>query len=107
MSSTDAGRSTATDERRDRAREIWALGDYDRVARHVLAPLGTTLVEACAIGPDQTVLDVAAGTGTVAIAAAEAGACVSATASSSSTRRAATSWSTTSRRPRSCARSTA
>jgi SAM-dependent methyltransferase len=53
---------------------IWALGDYDRVARDLLRPFGPELVAACAIRPGARVLDVAAGTGNVAIAAAEAGA---------------------------------
>ena len=53
---------------------VWALGDYDRVARDILLPFGTELVGACGIGPGRRVLDVAAGSGNLAIAAAEAGA---------------------------------
>jgi SAM-dependent methyltransferase len=53
---------------------VWALGDYPAIARDVLAPLGPELVAACAIGPGMRVLDVGAGTGNVAIAAALAGA---------------------------------
>jgi ubiquinone/menaquinone biosynthesis C-methylase UbiE len=52
----------------------WALGDYDRFARELVWPLGPQLVEACGIGPGQRVLDVAAGTGNVALRAAAAGA---------------------------------
>jgi ubiquinone/menaquinone biosynthesis C-methylase UbiE len=52
----------------------WALGDYARFARELIWNFGPTLVEACDIGPGQRVLDVAAGTGNVAIRAAEAGA---------------------------------
>jgi SAM-dependent methyltransferase len=53
---------------------MWALGDYAAVARELIAELGGVLVEACEIGPGQRVLDVAAGTGNVAIPAARAGA---------------------------------
>jgi SAM-dependent methyltransferase len=74
MSSTDAARAGGTDG--SKAREVWALGDYDRIARHLLEPFGPTLVHACRIGPGVHVLDVAAGTGNVALAAARAGASV-------------------------------
>ncbi|HET7799899.1 MAG TPA: methyltransferase domain-containing protein [Humibacillus xanthopallidus] len=53
---------------------MWALGDYAAVARDIIPELGHVLVDACAIGPGQRVLDVAAGTGNVAIPAAQAGA---------------------------------
>ena len=53
---------------------VWALGDYPRFAREMIWNFGPTLVAACGIGPGQRVLDVAAGTGNVAIRAAEAGA---------------------------------
>jgi SAM-dependent methyltransferase len=53
---------------------VWELGDYDRVARDLIAPFGPELVEACAIGAGARVLDVGAGSGNVAIAAAAAGA---------------------------------
>jgi ubiquinone/menaquinone biosynthesis C-methylase UbiE len=53
---------------------VWALGDYGRFAKAMTWEVGPVLVEACAIGPRQRVLDVAAGTGNVAIRAAEAGA---------------------------------
>jgi 2-polyprenyl-6-hydroxyphenyl methylase/3-demethylubiquinone-9 3-methyltransferase len=55
-------------------RSMWALGDYHRFAKHTVWGFGPILVEACGISPGQRVLDVAAGTGNVAIRAAEAGA---------------------------------
>lgn len=57
-------------------RAVWASGDYDRFARHTVWDLGPLLVEACGIATGQRVLDVAAGTGNVAIRAALAGASV-------------------------------
>jgi ubiquinone/menaquinone biosynthesis C-methylase UbiE len=59
---------------RNGQRAIWALGDYHAFARRSLWGFGQQLVEACGIGPGQRVLDVAAGTGNVAIRAALAGA---------------------------------
>jgi ubiquinone/menaquinone biosynthesis C-methylase UbiE len=53
---------------------MWALGDYHRFATATVWPLGPELVAACGIAPGQRVLDVAAGTGNVAIRAAEVGA---------------------------------
>jgi SAM-dependent methyltransferase len=53
---------------------VWALGDYPAIARDVLAPLGPELVAACGVGPGMRVLDVGAGTGNAAIAAALTGA---------------------------------
>ena len=55
---------------------MWALGDYHRFATATVWPLGSVLVDACGIRPGQRVLDVAAGTGNVAIRAAQAGATV-------------------------------
>ena len=55
---------------------IWALGDYHRFAKDLYWSFGPTLVAACGISPGQRVLDVAAGTGNVAIRAAQAGASV-------------------------------
>jgi SAM-dependent methyltransferase len=53
---------------------MWALGDYHRFATATVWQLGPELVAACGIGPGDRVLDVAAGTGNVAIRAAAAGA---------------------------------
>ena len=55
-------------------RSMWALGDYHRFAKHTVWGFGPVLVQACGISPGQRVLDVAAGTGNVAIRVAEAGA---------------------------------
>ncbi|SHM72997.1 class I SAM-dependent methyltransferase [Cryptosporangium aurantiacum] len=55
-------------------RALWALGDYPAVATDLIPSLGPILVAATGIGPGQRVLDVAAGTGNVAIPAALAGA---------------------------------
>ena len=53
---------------------VWALGDYHRFAKQMVWGVGPELVEACGIESGQSVLDVGAGTGNVAIRAAEAGA---------------------------------
>ncbi|MGI8334846.1 class I SAM-dependent methyltransferase [Actinomadura scrupuli] len=55
-------------------RAMWALGDYPAVASEVIPDLGATLVEACGVRPGDRVLDIAAGSGNVAIPAALAGA---------------------------------
>ncbi|BBZ66271.1 hypothetical protein MINS_17000 [Mycolicibacterium insubricum] len=60
-------------------RAMWGLGDYPAIATELVAPLGRALVTAACIGPGQCVLDVAAGTGNAALAAAAAGADVVAT----------------------------
>lgn len=56
------------------ARALWSLGDYPRVAKDVLTPLGLDLVECSGIRAGLRVLDVAAGAGNVAIPAAARGA---------------------------------
>jgi ubiquinone/menaquinone biosynthesis C-methylase UbiE len=71
------GQEAATDtERSDKGAEraMWALGDYHRFAKATVWELGPVLVTACGVAPGQRVLDVATGTGNVAIRAAEAGA---------------------------------
>jgi SAM-dependent methyltransferase len=60
------------------ARAMWAPGDLHRFATEMIWEWGPVLVEACAIGPGDRVLDVAAGTGNVALRAAAAGAEVTA-----------------------------
>lgn len=57
-------------------RALWALGDYRAIAEGLVAPLGPTLVAAVGVGRGDRVLDVAAGTGNAAIAAAKVGATV-------------------------------
>jgi SAM-dependent methyltransferase len=70
------GPHAAAEDREFKAdqRATWALGDYHEFARRSLWGFGQELVEACGIGPGQRVLDVAAGSGNVAIRAAQAGA---------------------------------
>lgn len=58
---------------------MWASGDYPRVADEIVGSLGERLVEAVDVRANQQVLDVAAGTGTSAIPAAQRGAHVTAT----------------------------
>jgi|SRR4051812_24381794 SAM-dependent methyltransferase len=59
-------------------RALWALGDYRTIADEIVAPLGAELVAAAGVGEGDRVLDVAAGTGNAAMAAAERGAVVTA-----------------------------
>lgn len=61
-----------------RHRAMWALGDYPAVATEVIAELGPTLVEAVAARSGERLLDVAAGSGNVALPAARVGARVTA-----------------------------
>ena len=53
---------------------MWAFGDYPAVVTDVVGELGPILVEAAGIRSGDRVLDVAAGSGNVAIPAAQAGA---------------------------------
>ena len=64
---------------KDKARALWALGDYTAVAHDVIAELGGVAVEAARISAHQRVIDVAAGAGNAAIPAARRGARVIAT----------------------------
>ncbi len=61
-----------------RHRAMWALGDYPAVATEVIAELGPTLVAAVAVTSGERLLDVAAGSGNVALPAARVGARVTA-----------------------------
>ena len=57
-------------------RAMWASGDYPKLVAELVSPMGPVLVDATGIGPGDRVLDVAAGTGNVAIPAAATGASV-------------------------------
>ena len=61
-------------ELKTRHRAMWASGDYPTMVETFLLPLGPRLVDACGIGSDDRVLDVAAGTGNASIPAARRGA---------------------------------
>ncbi|WP_327739664.1 class I SAM-dependent methyltransferase [Streptomyces nojiriensis] len=69
---SDAAQADRTLKARHRA--MWALGDYQSVASHVIPDLGAVLVKECGIQRGDRVLDVAAGSGNAAIPAALAGA---------------------------------
>jgi SAM-dependent methyltransferase len=60
-------------ELKDRTRQLWAIGDYQKIAGLIL-PAARSLTDACAISAGQEVLDVAAGNGNLAVLAAEEGA---------------------------------
>jgi SAM-dependent methyltransferase len=70
--------TTQDSELKARHRKMWASGDYPSMVETFLLPLGPRLVDALDIGPDMTVLDVAAGTGNASIPAAQRGAKVTA-----------------------------
>ncbi len=63
------------DELKQRSRTAWGLGDYTELAR-LIEPAARELVDACAVSAGQEVLDVAAGNGNAALAAAREGAAV-------------------------------
>jgi SAM-dependent methyltransferase len=65
------------DDRRAATAARWGLADYSGLAR-LLDPAAAVLVDAAAPGPGDRVLDVAAGTGNVAVRAAARGAQVTA-----------------------------
>jgi ubiquinone/menaquinone biosynthesis C-methylase UbiE len=67
---------TADHPAKSAQRAMWAMGDYDRFARATVWELGPKLVTACRITRGARVLDVATGTGNVAIRAAQNGAVV-------------------------------
>jgi len=55
-------------------RAIWASGSYETIVNDFVSPLGPILVRAAGVKPSDRVLDVAAGTGSASIPAAEIGA---------------------------------
>ena len=59
----------------DQIRTEWTLGSYPVLA-HTFLPLAAELVDAAGVGPDDRVLDVACGTGNVALTAHRRGATV-------------------------------
>jgi SAM-dependent methyltransferase len=63
------------DEIKSRQKVVWGLGDY-AVLSEQLRPAAVALGEACAVSAGQEVLDVAAGDGNFAVAAAREGAAV-------------------------------
>jgi 1,6-anhydro-N-acetylmuramate kinase len=63
---------TTTPTLKDRHRATGAAGDYAAVAERLVLELGRTVVTRTGIGPDDSVLDVATGTGNAAIPAAAA-----------------------------------
>jgi ubiquinone/menaquinone biosynthesis C-methylase UbiE len=71
---SDAHATEAIREFKAGQRAAWALGDYHRFATETVWELGPVLVQACGIAAGERVLDVAAGTGNVAIPAAQTGA---------------------------------
>ncbi|MEA5116613.1 MAG: class I SAM-dependent methyltransferase [Propionicimonas sp.] len=79
MTNTVTNTPLALDPIKTKHRALWALGDYDKVATEVVAPLGDVLVSALDIAPGHDVLDVAAGSGNAALPAAQRGARVVAT----------------------------
>ncbi|SOC49726.1 Methyltransferase domain-containing protein [Blastococcus aggregatus] len=76
MTSTTSTPADADRALKARHRAMWASGDYPSLATDLLLDLGPIVVTAAGVRPGDRVLDVAAGTGNVAIAAAEAGAAV-------------------------------
>lgn len=71
-----AERTTGDSPLAAKHRAMWASGDYSAIATDLVAPLGPVLVDASGIGAGDRVLDIAAGTGSVAIPAALTGAAV-------------------------------
>src|SRR3954464_6822738 len=63
---------------KDRQRLTWGMGDYSPISQ-MLRPAAVALCDACAVSAGQGVLDVAAGDGNFATAAAREGASVIAT----------------------------
>src|SRR4051794_16113267 len=74
MTSTTGTAAEADRALKARHRAMWAMGDYPALATDLLPQLGPVLVEACAVRSGDSVLDVAAGSGIVSIAAAATGA---------------------------------
>jgi SAM-dependent methyltransferase len=75
QANTDAEELARADhELKAKHRSMWALGDYPEVASALIPSMGAAVVSAAGIGRGQRVLDVAAGSGNVAVPAALTGA---------------------------------
>ncbi|MBC2933127.1 methyltransferase domain-containing protein [Nocardioides sp. zg-1228] len=80
MTSTSSTTGTGTSspgpdltELRDKQQKVWSSGDYNKIAA-LTVPVSEHLVDHVGVGPADRVLDVATGTGHVALAAARRGA---------------------------------
>jgi ubiquinone/menaquinone biosynthesis C-methylase UbiE len=73
MTSTTTSSTTSTTpdltELRDKQQKVWSSGDYNKIAA-LTVPVSEHLVDHVGVGPSDRVLDVATGTGHVALAAA-------------------------------------
>lgn len=71
MTSTTTSTTTGPDlaELRDKQQKVWSSGDYNKIAA-LTVPVSEHLVDHVGVGPTDRVLDVATGTGHVALAAA-------------------------------------
>jgi ubiquinone/menaquinone biosynthesis C-methylase UbiE len=69
MTSTASSTSPDLTELRDKQQKVWSSGDYNKIAA-LTVPVSEHLVDHAAVGPTDRVLDVATGTGHVALAAA-------------------------------------
>ncbi|MBM7512262.1 ubiquinone/menaquinone biosynthesis C-methylase UbiE [Nocardioides cavernae] len=68
MTSTTTSNPDLT-ELRDKQQKVWSSGDYNKIAA-LTVPVSEHLVDHVGVGPNERVLDVATGTGHVALAAA-------------------------------------
>jgi ubiquinone/menaquinone biosynthesis C-methylase UbiE len=63
------------DQFKERQRVVWDAGDFDQIAK-MIRTVGEGIVESAGIGSEDTVLDVACGTGNATLPAARTGAAV-------------------------------